>query len=81
MIANLLLAIGYPVSIGMIARWFPIVRQRRVRWFIVHQAAVALIVAGWALKHDPGVVPNGLWLSIAAIWYYEAGHRPSVTSI
>jgi hypothetical protein len=61
---------GYPVSIVVIARWIPVVRERRTKWFIAHQLAVAAIVAGWAIKGDGmAVVINGTWFVIAAIWY------------
>ena len=65
-----LLVFGYPVSIVVIARWFPVVRERRWRWFVAHQVGVAAIVAGWALRDDTGAVAvNGAWFIIAAAWY------------
>jgi hypothetical protein len=74
--ANVLLALGYPVSVAMIARWIPIVRQRRTRQFALHQAGVGAIVAGWALRgRTQGVVVNGSWWVMAALWYLAAGRR------
>ncbi len=65
-----LLAVGYPVSIAVIARWLPVVRERRWKWFVAHELAVAAIVAGWALKSDARAVTiNSSWLGIAALWY------------
>lgn len=76
MVALLLFAVGYPVSIGVIARWIPVVRERRLPWFAVHQAAVAAIVAGWALRGRPSAVAvNGAWFVAAAVWYMVAGRR------
>lgn len=65
-----LFVFGYPVSIAVIARWVPVVRERRVRWFVVHQIAVSAIVAGWAVRHQwSAVAINGSWLVTAAVWY------------
>jgi hypothetical protein len=73
-----LFVVGYPAAIVVIARWVPVVRERRTTWFVIHQAAVAAIVAGQALKEStPGVLVNGAWFVIAAIWY--ATRRPSPT--
>ena len=61
---------GYPASIAVIIRFVPVVRERRVRWFVVHQIAVAAIVAGWALKSQwMSVAINATWLVIAQVWY------------
>ena len=71
-----LFAVGYPVSIVVIARWIPVVRERRWKWFVAHEAAVAAIVAGWVLKSDTrAVIINGTWLGIAAAWYLSSGKR------
>lgn len=71
-----LFAFGYPVSITVIVRWIPVVRERRIRWFVAHELAVAAIVAGWALLDDPGAVAiNATWLVVAAIWYGLEGRR------
>jgi len=71
-----LLAAGYPVSIVVIARWLPVVRERRIKWFVAHEAAVAAIVAGWALDDNQRAVAiNGTWLVVAAAWYALGSHR------
>ncbi len=63
-------AFGYPVSIIVIARWIPVVRERRWRWFCVHQVAVAMIVAGWIIEgQGRSVAVNTTWFVIAAVWY------------
>ena len=71
-----LFAFGYPTSIAVIARWLPVVRERRTAWFVAHDVAVAAIVTGWALKRDPmAVAINATWLAVATAWYVAAGRR------
>lgn len=71
--SSALLAVGYPTSIVVLTRFVPVVRERRVTWFVAHQAAVTAIVAGWALKGKPGgVVANGAWLAVATAWWVRA---------
>ena len=71
-----LFAVGYPVSLVVIARWIPVVRERRWKWFVAHEVAVAAIVAGWALKSDTRAVTiNGTWLGVAAVWYLSSARR------
>jgi hypothetical protein len=66
----LLFAFGYPAAIIVIVRFVPVVRERRTRWFVIHELGVAAIVAGQALAENPrGVIINGAWGVIAAIWY------------
>ncbi|MEP6625973.1 MAG: hypothetical protein ABJC79_16110 [Acidimicrobiia bacterium] len=73
---SLLFAFGYPVSIVVIIRFVPVVRERRTSWFVLHQLAVAAIVAGWALDAQWGsVAVNTTWFVAAAIWYVVAGRR------
>jgi hypothetical protein len=79
-VTTALFAFGYPTSIAVITRWLPVVRQRRTRWFVAHEVAVAAIVAGWAIKRDPTAVAiNGSWLVVAAAWYAAAGWRARAT--
>ena len=71
-----LFAFGYPVAIVVIARYVPVVRERRIRWFAAHEAAVSAIVAGHALRPDTGaVVVNSAWLVVATAWYVLGGRR------
>jgi hypothetical protein len=73
----LLFAFGYPVSIAVIARFVPVVRDRRLRWLVIHDAAVACIVLGWAFGSNwQAVVVNATWLTAATIWYVLGGRRP-----
>lgn len=73
---TVLLVIGYPVAIVVIARWIPVVRERRTAWFAAHQAAVVAIVVGHALgDRTSAIVINGAWLVVATIWYGLGGRR------
>lgn len=72
-LSSALFAVGYPTSIVVLTRFAPVVRERRTTWFVAHQAAVAAIVAGWALRGKPGgVVVNGAWLAVATAWWVRA---------
>ena len=72
-VATALHVVGYPVAVVVIARFVPVVRDRRVRWFVAHQLAVTAIVAGWLLRSRPGAAAvNAAWLGAAAIWYGSA---------
>jgi hypothetical protein len=74
--ATALFVFGYPTSIVVIARFVPVVRERRWKWLLVHDLAVAAIVGGWALKGDrPAVVINSTWLVAANVWYAFGGRR------
>ena len=68
--ATALFGFGYPVSIVVILRFVPVVRERRMKWLVAHDLAVAAIVAGWALKGDSRAVAiNASWLVAANVWY------------
>jgi hypothetical protein len=68
--ATALFAFGYPVSIVVILRFVPVVRDRRLKWLVAHDLAVLAIVAGWALKGDSRAVAiNASWLVAATVWY------------
>jgi hypothetical protein len=75
-----LFVFGYPTSIAVLARWIPVVREQRTRWFVAHELAVAAIVAGWVLKRDTQAVTiNATWLVIGTAWYVAAGRRARAT--
>ena len=74
--ATVLFAFGYPISIAVILRFVPVVRERRLKWLIAHDLAVTAIVAGWALKGDRRAVAiNASWLVAANVWYALGGRR------
>lgn len=71
-----LFAFGYPASIIVIVRFVPVVRERRLRWLVVHHLAVVAIVLGWATEGDvPAVVVNSSWLVVSSAWYALGGRR------
>ena len=70
-----LFVVSYPVAIVVIARWVPVVRERRTGWFTAHAAAVVAIIVGWALRRPAATVPNLAWLVASTIWYRPG--RPS----
>jgi hypothetical protein len=75
-IATALHVIGYPTAIAVLTRFVPVVRDRRLRWFVAHQAGVAAIVGGWLVRgNTPAAVVNGSWLVSATAWYVLAGRR------
>jgi len=73
-----LFVFGYTAAIIVIARFVPVVRERRLRWLVVHHVGVAAIVLGWATLGDaPAVVVNSSWLVVASVWYALGGRRRS----
>jgi hypothetical protein len=71
-----LFASGYPVAIAVIARFVPVVRERRLRWLVVHHMGVTAIVSGWAISGDRSAVTvNAAWLVVSSLWYALARHR------
>ena len=75
-VATALHVVGYPTAIAVLTRFVPVVRQRRVRWFLAHQAGMAAITGGWVLRSDNrGAAVNGTWFVLAAVWYALGGRR------
>jgi hypothetical protein len=71
-----LFGLGYPVALGVIARFVPVVRQRRLAWLAAHHAGVVAIVAGWALRGDAApVAVNASWLAASSLWYAKGSRR------
>ena len=72
----LLFAFGYPVSIVVIARFVPVVREQRLWWLGFHHVAVACIVLGWALDSNwQAVIVNSSWLAASTIPGHVLGGR------
>lgn len=62
-IAFVLLVIGYPMALAMLARLRSMLVERRVWWFAALEAATASIAVGWLLYGRPlATVVNGLAL-------------------
>lgn len=73
-----LFAFGYPASLIVIVRFVPVVRERRLRWLVVHHVAVAAIVLGWLTNGDaPAIVVNSSWLVVSSVWYALGGRHSS----
>lgn len=71
-----LLGVGYPVAIGVLTRFVPVVRERRWPWLAAHHAAVLAIVAGWALRGEaPAAAVNASWLAASSLWYAVGGRE------
>ena len=68
--ARILLVVGYPVALVVIARWVPVVRQRRTGWFLAHTLAVLAIIIGWFIRRPVATLPNIAWLVISTFWYH-----------
>ncbi len=77
-LATALHLFGYPVALVVIVRFVPVVRERRLTWFAVHELAMACICAGFVVMGDAlPIIPNALWLVIAAWWYSTGGRAAS----
>jgi hypothetical protein len=70
-----LLAVGNAAAIVVLTRWVPVVRERRLRWFLVHHAAMAAVIAGWAIRRPIATGPNIAWLVLSTVWYGLGGRR------
>ena len=74
--ASVLLMIGYPLALGVLARLRPVLAERRVWWFAALEAATASITAGWWLHRRPlPAAVNGTALVGFAIAWLITGHR------
>jgi predicted cobalt transporter CbtA len=74
--ASVLLVIGYPVALGVVARLRPVLAERRVWWFAALEAATAGITAGWLLHRRPlPAALNGAALVGFAIAWVITGQR------
>lgn len=69
---------GYPIACMAIVTFVGIVGDRRLGWFVAHEAAMAAIVIGWLLADRPDAAAfNGVWLVSAAIWFWVGSRRQS----
>lgn len=76
LMASVLLMIGYPLALGVLARLRPVLAERRVRWFVALEAATASIIVGWLLHGRP--IPaalNGTALLGFALAWLITGQR------
>ena len=77
MIGVVLLVVGYPVALGVLARLRPTLRERRVRWLVALELAMASIVVGWLLYGRPlAALPNAAALvGFALAWLVTGRSR------
>lgn len=70
MTAIVLLVIGYPLALAVLARLRPVLAERRVWRFAALEAAMASIVVGWLLHGRPlAALFNGAaFAGLAAAW-------------
>jgi hypothetical protein len=74
--ASALLAIGYPLAVGVLARLRPVLAERRVWWFAALEGATASITAGWLLHGRPlPAAVNGAALVGFTIAWLLTGQR------
>ena len=74
--ASVLLMIGYPLALGVLARLRPVLAERRVWWFAALEAATASVTAGWLLNRRPlPAAVNGAALLGFAIAWLITGQR------
>ena len=76
-----LFVIGYPLAIVVIARFVPVVKQRRIRWMMAHHVGVVAIIIGLALSGDwIPVAVNSSWLLASTLWYAQGQQRKQLVS-
>jgi len=74
--ALVLLVIGYPMALAILARLRSVLVERRVWWFAALQVATASIAVGWLLDARPlAALPNGAALVGFAIAWFITGRR------
>ena len=76
MTASVLLLIGYPFALGVLARLRAVLVERRVWWFAVLEAATASITAGWLLHRRPvpAAVNGAALVGFAIAWLITGRH-------
>jgi hypothetical protein len=74
--AFVLLVIGYPMALAMLARLRLVLVERRAWWFAALEAAMASIAVGWLLHGRPlAALLNGAALAGFAIAWLITGRR------
>jgi predicted cobalt transporter CbtA len=68
--ASVLLMIGYPVALGVLARLRSVLAQRRVWWFAALEASTVSITAGWLLygRRLPAAINGAALVAFAIAW-------------
>jgi len=80
--ATLLLVIGYPVALAVLARLRSVLAERRTWWFAVLQAATAAIMVGWWLQgRMVAVLVNGAALAGFSVAWLLTGRRARLAAM
>ncbi len=68
--SNVLLLVGYPLSIAAGAKLLPVIRERRVGRFLATEAGIGCVTVGLILRRRPlAAAANGISLvGLAAAW-------------
>lgn len=68
--ASVLLMMGYPLALGVLARLRSVLAERRVWWFVALEAATVSIAAGWLLHGRllPAAVNGAALIGFAIAW-------------
>jgi hypothetical protein len=68
--ASVLLVVGYPLALGVLARLRSVLVERRVWWFAALEAATVSIAAGWLLhgRLMPAAVNGAAFVGFAIAW-------------
>ena len=82
--ASVLLVIGYPLALGVLARLRSVLAERRVWWFAALEAATVSIAAGWLLHGRllPAAVNGAAFVGFAITWLVTGQHAgPQVKNL
>ncbi len=69
-VSNVLLAVGYPLSVAAGVKLLPVIRERRLGRFLAMEAGIACVTAGLIVRRRPlPAAANGITLvGLAAAW-------------
>ena len=70
-VSNVLLVVGYPLSLAAGAKLLPVIRERRIGRFLAMEAGIACVTAGLIVRRRPlPAAANGLSLvGLAGVWF------------
>ena len=68
--SNVLLAVGYPLSLAAGAKLLPVIRERRLGRFLAMEAGIGCVTAGLIIRRRPlPAAANGITLvGLGAAW-------------
>lgn len=76
--STLLLVVGYVLAVPVVVRLVPVLRQRRVPWFVALEVGTACITMGWLLRGRalPTAVNAVALVGFALAWVATGRRRP-----